>query len=165
MQRKLFAGLLTATLTLGAALPAVAADEAFQVAQARKQAQTETTDGEEKEVRAMLAGVSSLILPGFGQWVFNQEQPKAIMHFVGAVVLWAIPSIVPIPGPLDRLYVAIPTIFHLYSGYDAYQVAGGKMKVVSQPSLASWSFDAQVANYAQPQPLGHMQLASTQLAF
>jgi hypothetical protein len=165
MPRKLFAGLLTATLTVGAALPALAADEAFQVAQSRNQAQSaETGDADVREIRALLSGVSSLILPGFGQWVFNQERPKAVMHFLGAVALWSIPALVPIPSPLDRLYVAIPTLFHLYSGYDAYQGAGGEMKLVSQPALTAWSFDSQVARFGQEQALGHLSLASTQLS-
>lgn len=166
MQHQLFAGLLTATLTVGTALPAFAADAPFQVAQSRNQtAQSGMSDGDVQEIRAILAGVSSIILPGFGQWVFNQERPKAVMHLVGAVVLWAIPSFVPIPGPLDRLYLAIPTLFHLYSGYDAYQGAGGEVKIVSQPGLNAWSFDAQVSRFGQDRALDHLALASTQLGY
>ena len=167
MQRKLIAGLLTSTLMVGAALPAVAAETPIQVAQTRvaKAQGGEMSDGDVQEMRAILSGVSSIILPGFGQWVFNNQRPKGVMHFIGAVVLWSIPSFVPIPDPLSRLYVAIPTLFHLYSGYDAYKGAGGEMKLVEQPALQSWSFDAQVAAFAQPQsqPLAHLQLASTGL--
>ena len=172
MQRKLFAGLLTASLTVGAALPAFAAEDTYQLAQARKAAaqtqkqtvqSTEDGDGDVKEIRALLAGVSSAILPGLGQWVFNEQRPKAVLHFLGAVALWSVPVVVNIPSPLDRLYAVIPTLFHLYSGYDAYQGAGGEMKLVSQPSLAAWSFDRQVAEFGQDQELGHLSLASAQL--
>lgn len=173
MQRKCFAGLLTATLMVGSALPAFAADapvagdadDTFQVTQARKQTvkTQEASDEDVGELRAVLSGVSSLVIPGLGQWVFNQEPTKGVMHFVGAVVLWAIPSIVPMPSPVDRLYMVIPTLFHFYSGYDAYRGAGGKVKVVSQPGLEAWSFDSQVAGFGAEQPLGHMALASYQL--
>ncbi len=167
MQTKLFAGLLTATLTVGAALPAFAADETFQLSQARKQTvqSNNDMDSDTQEIRALLAGVSSVILPGFGQWVFNEQRPKAVMHLIGAVALWWIPAVVPIPSPLDRLYVAIPTLFHLYSGYDAYQGAGGEIKLVTQPTLTAWSFDAQVAGFGQEPALGHLTLASTQLSY
>ena len=166
MQNHLFAGLLTATLTLGTAFPAFAADQPFQVAQTRSQtAQASTQDSDTREVRSLLAGVSSVILPGFGQWVFNQERPKAVMHFLGAVALWAIPSFLTIPSPLDRLYVAIPTLFHLYSGYDAYHDAGGKMLIVAEPGLAAWSFDKEVAQFGEDSALGHLALASTALSY
>ena len=164
MQRKLIAGMLTATLTVGAALPAVAAERPTQVAQTRvAQASGETTDEDMKEIRAILSGVSSVILPGFGQWVFNNDRPKAVVHLIGAIALWYIPVLVPIPDPLSRLYVAIPTLFHLYSGYDAYRGAGGEVKLVAQPALPSWDFEAQVAQFAEPQPLAHLQLAHSGL--
>lgn len=171
MPNQLFAGLLTATLTVGTALPAFAADAPVQVAASRTQvaqagnqsASAGMSDGDVKEIRALLAGVSSVILPGFGQWVFNQERPKAVMHLLGAVVLWAIPSYLTIPSPLDRLYLALPTLFHLYSGYDAYQGAGGEVTIVSQPGLTAWSFDAQVSRVAQKAPFAHAELAHLEL--
>ncbi|MNR87367.1 hypothetical protein D3C72_182340 [compost metagenome] len=166
MQKTLFAGLLSVALTVGTSFPAFAADQPFHLAQTRSQtAQAGAMDSDTREVRSLLAGVSSVILPGFGQWVFNHERPKAVMHFLGAVALWAIPSFISIPSPLDRLYVAIPTLFHLYSGYDAYHVAGGKMLIVAQPGLAAWSFDAEVAQFGQDQALGHLALASTALSY
>lgn len=171
MQRKLFAGLLTATLTVGTALPVFAAEETYQLAQNRKstpqvqvaQGQATDEDADVREIRAILAGVSSAVLPGFGQWVFNEQRPKAVVHFLGAVALWALPVFVPIPSPLDTLYRAIPTLFHLYSGYDAYQGAGGELRIVQQPSLTAWSFDAQVAAFGPRQELGHLSLANAQL--
>jgi len=171
MSNQLFAGLLTATLTVGTALPAFAADAPLSVAESRQifaqagsqSASAGMSDGDAKEIRALLAGVSSVILPGFGQWVFNQERPKAVMHLLGAVVLWAIPSYLSIPGPLDRLYLALPTLFHLYSGYDAYQGAGGEVDLISQPGLTAWSFDAQVSRLAQEQRFAHAELSHLQL--
>lgn len=166
MPRKLFAGLLGATLAVGTALPGFAADGPVMLAQggARSAPSQEASEAELKEVRALVAGASSVILPGFGQWVFNDEQPKAVMHFLGAVVLWAIPAFLPIPSPLDRLYLAIPTLFHLYSGYDAYQGAGGKIHLVSQPLLNTWSFEAQVADFGTGGELEHLRLARAELA-
>ena len=159
-------GLLTATLTVGTPCPAFAADQDYQLAQSGGQsAQAAPTDSDTREVRSLLAGVSSVILPGFGQWVFNQERPKAVMHFLGAVALWAIPSFIPIPSPLDHFYRAIPTLFHLYSGYDAYQGAGGRMHLVAQPALPAWSFEEEAARFGEDRPLASLSLASHHLSF
>lgn len=167
MRNTLFAGLLAASLLAGSTLPALAAEDAYQLAQTRRQTtadEADDMDQDMQEIRALVAGVSSAILPGFGQWVFNQQRPKAVIHFIGAVALWSLPAFVTIPSPLDRLYMAIPSLFHLYSGYDAYQGAGGEMKIVQQPALAAWSFDRQVASFGEERPLTHLSLASATLA-
>lgn len=153
MHNPLIAGLLAATCWAGTALPSAAQ------ASSPTEPATTLSEADLKEIRALTAGGTSALLPGFGQWVFNGQQTKAVAHFAGAVVLWAIPSIVPIPDPLDRLYSAVPVLFHLYSAYDAYQDAGGKIQLVSDPLLTTWSFGTKSLSYAEPQPLEHLQLA------
>ena len=170
MKKILLATTLATGLTMGTTLPVFAAsEEPVMMAQQRQQmrrSQAASQGDDVTEIRALLAGFSSAVLPGLGQWVFNEQRPKAVLHFLGAVALWSLPAFVPLPDPLGRLYPVVPTLFHLYSGYDAYTTAGGSVRIVNQPTYAlqAWSFDQQVQAFTPVQPeLSHLQLASSQL--
>ncbi len=165
LKKTLLAATLATGFAFGATLPAYAetSDEPMRLAQMRRsepRAQAQRRD----QGQAVIAGVSSLVVPGLGQVLFNQEIVKGVVHFVGAIGLWSLPRFVPLGG-LEGIYYAVPVLWHAYSGYDAYTVAGGT-RLVALPGepLQAWSFDQQVqAFHPTSGELSHLQLTSSQI--
>lgn len=165
MKKTLLAATLATGFAFGAAVPAFAetTNEPMMLAQMRSsEARAQAHRGDQGQ--AVLAGVSSLVVPGLGQVLFNHEIVKGVVHFVGAVGLWSLPRFVSLGG-LEGIYYVVPVLWHVYSGYDAYSVAGGT-RLVALPGepLRAWSFDQQVQAFnSASADLSHLQLASLQL--
>ena len=165
LKKTLLAATLATGFAFGATLPAFAetTNEPMRLAQMRRsepRAQAQRGD----QGQPLLAGISSLVVPGLGQVLFNHEITKGVVHFVGAVALWSLPRFVPLDG-LAGIYTVVPVLWHVYSGYDAYTVAGGA-RLVALPGepLQAWNFDQQVQAFTPTSgDLGHLQLASSQI--
>ena len=72
---------------------------------------------------ALIPGIGSFIIPGLGQ-LLNNEMDKAIIHFGVGVAVWTLGfyGSIYLP-PLAYATPALGLAWHVYSAFDAYNVA------------------------------------------
>ena len=72
---------------------------------------------------ALIPGLGSFIIPGLGQ-LLNDQMDKAIIHFGVSVAVWTLGfyGSIYLP-PLVYATPALALAWHIYSAFDAYNVA------------------------------------------
>ncbi len=72
---------------------------------------------------ALIPGLSSFVIPGLGQ-LLNDQMDKAIIHFGVSVAVWTLGfyGSIFLP-PLAYATPALALAWHVFSGFDAYNVA------------------------------------------